>query len=497
MSKFNETKSGTATLTKEGGKGYKKTPELELVQFLITSMLAGNKFYETEEEMLNRLKELYTACNKSDITFFPKASIYARDKFCLRSISHLCSAIIGKGIAEGVYKDYNRNSEKSFLRNYFNKVVLRADDITEAIAAYKALVKPEGKIKLPHVMVRGFSDAQGNWDEYTFAKYKQSGKDVSMMDAVRMLHTKATDRNKTALEKLVKGVLKNETTWEATVSKAGKAENKKEAKKDAWRNFLAKGEKIEYFALLRNLNNIVAENDKEMIAMACDLLVDEKLIKRSRVLPFRFLTAYKNTDAETPRNVKLALNKAADISLNNVPVFKGKTCVIIDESGSMECGYVTGNNSVTYFDVAMMYGASLFKSNDADIVLFSGGAWYYDINPADSLITLATTINANGGWTRLDTAFNTLNKAYDRLVILSDMQTAGSANVAFENYKAKFNCDPYVYSFDLSGYKATALPENNSKVIQIGGFSDQAFDVMQKAEIDKNALIEEVRKITL
>lgn len=495
MSKFNSVKVGTKTVTKEGGVGYTKTPELELVQLLITSMLAGSKFYESEADTVKRLQELYIECNKKDITFFPKAAIYARDKFRLRSISHLCSAIIAKGIANGVYSNYNRKDRRSFLRNYFKKVVLRADDITESISAYKNIAGIEGKIRIPHAMVRGFSDNQATWDEYTYAKYRQADKDINMIDAVRMTHTKVTDKNKSALEKLISGTLRNETTWEATVSKAGKAEDKETAKKNAWKAFLDKGEKIEYFALLRNLNNIIAENDKELISKAAELLCNEKLIKRSMVLPFRFLVAWKALPYDAPRKIQIALNKAADISLSNVPTFSGKTCVIIDESGSMECGRVTGNNSVHPFDVAMMYGASLFKSNDADVVLFSDSAWYEKWNPADSVLSLATNKEANGGCTRLDRAFSKLDKSYDRIIILSDMQTAGHANIAFNEYKKKFNCDPYVYSFDLTGYKATIMPQG--KLIQIGGFSEQAFEVMQKTEIDKNALINEVRAIEL
>ena len=230
MSKFNSTKVGTKTSTYEGGVGYTKTPELELVQLLVTSMMSNGKFYESEEETVERLKELYTACNKKDITFFPKAAIYARNNFKLRSISHLCSAIIADGIKNNVYKDYNRQTKRSFLRNYFKKVVLRADDITETISAYKSVADISGKIRLPHAMVRGFSDNQANWDEYTYAKYRQKDKEISLVDAVRMTHTKVTSENKTALEKLVAGTLRNTTTWEATVSKAGKAENKEEAK---------------------------------------------------------------------------------------------------------------------------------------------------------------------------------------------------------------------------------------------------------------------------
>lgn len=494
MSKFNSVKEGTKTTTYEGGVGYTKKPEVELVSLLITSMMANSKFYESEDELVDRLNNLYVECNKNDLTFFPKAAIYARKNFGLRSISHICSAIIAKGIKDGVYTDYNRLNKRSFLRNYFNKVVNRADDITEAISAYKNYTGISGKVRLPHAMVRGFSDNQATWDEYIYAKYRQADKEISMMDAVRMCHTKVTDKNKSALEKLVNGTLRNSSTWEATVSKAGKAEDKKQAKKDAWKAFLDKGEKIEYFALLRNLNNIVAEHDKNLTAKAAELLCNEKLIKRSMVLPFRFLTAWRALENDTPRSILTALNKAADISLSNVPKFDGKTCVIVDESGSMDC-YVTGNGSTSYFDIAMMYAAALYKSNDSDIVLFSGNAWYEKFNPTDSVLSIATKKESTGGWTRLDEAFKTLNKAYDRIIILSDMQTAGSANMALEKYKRKYECDPFIYSFDLSSYKASCFPQG--KTILIGGFSDQAFDVMQKTEMDKNALINAVKEIEL
>lgn len=491
MSKFNQQKTGTKISTKENGTGYTKTPELELAQLLITSTLAGDKFYETEEETINRLKNLYNECNKKDITFFPKASIFARDKYHLRSISHLCSAIIADGINNGVYNNINTTSEngKSFLRNYFNKVIFRADDMAEAISAYFNMTDNK---KLPHAMVRGFSDAQASYDEYTYAKYRLEGKEVSMVDVVRLTHPKVTEKNKVALEKLIQGNLKNTNTWEATVSNAGKSENKETATADAWAKFLNKDEKIEYMALLRNLNNILKVGNDELNKKAAELLCNEKLVKRSKVLPFRYLVAWKNL-IKAPKCIMMALNKAAEISLSNVPKFSGKTCVIVDDSGSMSCGQVL--QSINYFTIAMMFAAVLYKSNDADLVLFSDNARYKNLNPADSVITLATSLHPYGGWTNLPSAFEVLDKKYDRIIILSDFQTMGSSNTALGAYKRKFHCDPFVYSFDLSGYRASALPQGKS--IPISGFSENSFDVMEKTEIDKNALVNEIKAIQI
>ena len=89
----------------------------------------------------------------------------------------------------------------------------------------------------------------------------------------------------------------------------------------------------------------------------------------------------------------------------------------------------------------------------------------------------------------------TIAKTFDSKFSLDADIAAGDANREFNAYKKRFSCDPYVYSFDLTGYKASIMPQG--KLIQIGGFSEQAFDVMAKTEIDKNALINEVRAIEL
>jgi 60 kDa SS-A/Ro ribonucleoprotein len=64
---------------------------------------------------------------------------------------------------------------------------------------------------------------------------------------------------------------------------------KAELKAEAWAELL-RTRKIGYFALLRNLRNI-AEQAPELVPTACELLTDERLIRKSLVLPFRFSTA--------------------------------------------------------------------------------------------------------------------------------------------------------------------------------------------------------------
>jgi hypothetical protein len=65
----------------------------------------------------------------------------------------------------------------------------------------------------------------------------------------------------------------------------------------------------------------------------------------------------------------------------------------------------------------------------------------------------------------------------------------------FKEYKKKYNADPYIYSFDLGGYGTTQFPERN--IFCITGFSEKILEVMKKLEIDKNILINEIKKIEI
>jgi 60 kDa SS-A/Ro ribonucleoprotein len=60
-------------------------------------------------------------------------------------------------------------------------------------------------------------------------------------------------------------------------------------KTEAWEK-LIKTRKIGYFALLRNLRNIL-KLAPELADDAVGMLIDEQLIRKSLVLPFRFVTA--------------------------------------------------------------------------------------------------------------------------------------------------------------------------------------------------------------
>jgi hypothetical protein len=191
------------------------------------------------------------------------------------------------------------------------------------------------------------------------------------------------------------------------------------------------------------------------------------------------------------RNIIKAISDAAEISLDNVPKLLGKNLIAIDVSGSM-----SGRPST----IAKMFGSVLYKQTNADLLVFDGRARYVSLNPADSILSLMDKIPFSGGLTNFNSIFETANGAYDRIIILSDMQAwvnnGWSSNVptqSFAAYKRRTGADPIIYSFDLQGHGSMQFPER--RVFCLAGFSDKIFDVMALLESDPKALLTKINEV--
>ena len=486
MAKFNATKASAVEATKTvnlaGGEAYAQSAKLEFVSHLLTSFV-GNQFYRTEDEGIKTLKNLIA--NISDNKFLAKAAIFARNEYGMRSVTHIVAAELAKKV-----------KGESWTKDFFNKVVFRPDDMTEILAYYMSRYgKP-----VPNSLKKGLAKAFEKFDAYQIGKYRKENGDIALVDVVNIVHPKATP----IITSLVKGELKSKDTWEASLSKAGqeasaKAETAEEReeivadlKKDAWTE-MVKSRKIGYMALLKNLRNIL-QNAPDAVDEACAMLVEEKLVKTSKVLPFRFTTAMKEIeeiDNEGTRKIVKAINKAIDISLSNVPKFPGKTLVVVDNSGSMEGKPI---------EIASLFAAVIYKATDADMMVFSDNANYIKPNPDDSTVTIAKNIKdgCQQAGTNFHAIFNAASKKYDRIIILSDMQGwmgHYTPKAEFEAYKNKHAATPYIYSWDLAGQGTMQFPEKN--VVALAGFSDKVFDIMGMVETDKDALIKRIEAVVL
>lgn len=483
MSKFNTTVAQPKTLTTNlaGGEAYSQTNELALVSLLLTSFVS-DQFYRDAKTSLDELRTL--SSKVKDKEFVAKAAIYARDKFGMRSITHALAGELTSDLAG-----------KEWGKNFYDKVVIRVDDMTEILSYYIAYKTAKNSPKFPNALKKGFAKAFDKFDGYQLGKYKMENKDVKLIDVVNIVHPIPTEKNKEALELLVKGELKSTETWEAKLSQAGQIAESEEdlaqLKSDAWGELIT-SRKLGYFALLKNLRNIITQSPAS-VESACEFLTDEKFITKSRVLPFRFLTAYDEINKLSPckevRDVLVAINKALDISVSNVPKFDGETLVVMDVSSSMN-----GRAS----EIASLFGAILAKVNSCDVLTFSTSSCYKQYNPLDSVLTIRSSFKYSGGGTNFKSIFTTANKKYDRVIILSDMQGwmgYNTPSAEFNQYKKNFGANPFVYSWDLAGYGSLQFPEG--KVFCLAGFSEKVFQIMSLLEQDKRALFNEINDVQL
>jgi 60 kDa SS-A/Ro ribonucleoprotein len=466
------------TINYAGGRAFTQSPKDELVSILLTATL-GDQFYRSGDATIARVRELIAA--SEDKTFAARAAIYARTQAGMRSISHLVAAEIARGVKGAPW-----------TKRFYDRVVHRPDDVLEILACY--LTIHPGPI--PNALKKGLGAALARFDEYQVAKYRRDSAELKLVDAVNLLHPPHSE----PLRKLVRDELAPAETWETKLTQAGEKahdgateEEVAELKSAAWDELIV-SRKLGYFALLRNLRNIL-EQAPQCIDAALALLVDDRLIAKSLVLPFRFLTAFEAIEKSglaRASDVLAALSEAADKSLANVPAFDGRMLIALDGSGSMNGRPLA---------IGSLFAAVLAKANtDATVMVFSNDAEFVALNRRDSTLSLARQIagRAPKGGTNFHAIFQRAKCAYDRIVILSDMQGwigHDAPTATFAAYKQRSAADPRVFSFDLAGYGTLQFPERN--VYCLAGFSDRALQTMRFLEEDKSTLIREIEAIEL
>lgn len=482
MSRFNTTLEKRKTVKKNlaGGEAYSQSMELELVSLLLTSFV-NDQFYRSSEESLQDLKRLTRAIK--DKKFLAQAAIYARDKFGMRSITH---AIAGELASE--------LSGVEWGKNFYEGVVFRVDDMSEILSYYISNKTNSESPKFPNSLKKGFAKAFDKFDSYQLSKYIGQNKGIKLVDVVNLVHPVPTEKNSEALELLVGGKLRNTQTWESKLSSIGQVaqsdDELSELKEDAWFDLLS-NKKLGLMALIKNLRNIITQSPKS-ITLVCDALTNENFIKNSKVLPFRFSTAYEEVlklgNLNGVRDVLNSISIAMDISCKNIPTFED-TLFVVDVSGSM-----SGRPS----EIASLFAAMFAKSNNCDVITFATNSKYVNYNPSDSVMTIRNSFKFSGGGTNFKSIFQVANKAYKNIIIASDMQGwvgYTSPTKEFNDYKRKFNCNPHVFSLDLAGYGTLQFPE--SQVYCLAGFSDKVFQIMDLLKRDKMALINEIKSVEI
>lgn len=272
------------TTNYEGAQAWRMTPEWELYSTVVTTMGVEDKFYECGESRVRRIADLV---RKVQPEFVAQLAIYAREAMHLRSVPMLLLV----ELAQCHHGD-------SLVSRAVSRTVQRADEITELLMCYQWRTGKKDIRGLSNQLRKGLAEAFNHFDEYQFAKYDRKDRKVTLRDALLLVHPKPKDD---AQEMIFKKILNDDLevpyTWETELSKAGKqqfssAEEKDSVMRATWQELIGSG-RLGYMAMLRNLRNMANLCiDDASKAKVCEKLSDRSEVKKSKQLPFRFLSAY-------------------------------------------------------------------------------------------------------------------------------------------------------------------------------------------------------------
>lgn len=456
MAKFN-TKLTTRTENLAGGVAYAMRPEQELLHAVLTTFLE-DKYYESGIERAERVARLVT---QNEPQFVANLAVIARNEFNLRSVTTLLIGELSR-IHRG----------DSLVRDTIMKSVIRVDDLTELVAYLDG--------KLPKQVKRGIRNAILRFDRYQLAKYRSARKAASLVDVFNLVHPKvqhASEEQAEAWRDLINGRLVSLDTWETEISNA--KDDDERTKK--WEDLVKSG-KIGYMALLRNLNNLLKYNvADDVIRLAAERIANEEDVLRSKQLPFRFTTAYRNVVGN--RILSDAIAQAMDIAVTNTPELSGKTLIAIDSSGSMDGEPVKK---------AAIFGATLAKANiNADVILYDTMIKEVTFNSRVPVVDLAQRIEqeAMGGGTETSLVFKYASEKaikYDRFIIISDNESWSegysdeSVQSRYNEYRTLTQTDPWVYAIDIQGYGTKDI--EGGKVRHLTGWSHRLLDFVAQVE---------------
>ena len=476
MSNFNA-KATAKTANKSGHAAYKMTDKEKLVTQVLTTFFNEPKYYGDNS---GELMETAYAVIAKEPEFVAKLAIYARTVFNMRSVSHVLCAMLA-----------NRVKGAGFVRTTIAKCCVRGDDITEILACYISMYgKP-----IPNSLWRGLKDALKAAPPYAVAKYQGSDKAVKMADAIKLCHPKPGDVFKDCIEE----TLPVPTSWETELSKGGNT-------KETWERLIAE-RKIGYMAALRNLRNMVNANPSN-IDEILSMIADPERVKKSRQLPFRFHTAYKQMKSAPNAGSKVldALEDAMSASVANMPELPGTTVIAVDCSGSMTYSPISRKSTATPMEIASVLGVCAAVSADnAILYAFSDDAVKVNVSRRGGILAQSegvyTSVYYHGG-TNMHAPFDAMIRdgvRADRVIVLSDNEVNSRWNdpvqKVADEYRRKTGSDCWVHAIDLQGYGTQQF--HGAKTDIIAGWSERVLEFVPLAEQGAGGIVAQIEGTVL
>lgn len=466
MAKFNSPTT-IKTTNKSGHVAYSMVDKEKLITQVLTSFINEDKFYgDNTQEMQETIQRVI----KQDPQFVANLAVFARREFNMRSVAHVLAAYLAHEV-----------DGKPFARETIKGVSLRGDDITEIMSFYLATFgKP-----IPNALKKGINDVLSGMDEYSLAKYKGDGKAVKMRDLLCLCRPTPKDDAQAALwKRCLEGELVTPETWETQLSAHGN-------NAETWEKLIDSG-KVGYMALLRNLNNIIKANPTN-IEKVYQTIENPERVRKSKQLPFRFLSAYKVVSNIGGSRVFDALESAVEASIENLPKLTGTTVIAVDTSGSM--GHkVSEKSDVSCVEIGMMLGMIANRMCENSIFYtFDTGIQKHGVSRRSDILYAVTHNARAGGATYMQLPFQKMideRVQADRLIIISDKECNSYIRTPVQKFADEYRRvtgnDIWLHAIDLQGYGTQQFHGARTNVI--AGWSEKVLQFIQLAENGSGAL---------
>lgn len=378
------------------------------------------------------------------------------------------------------------------IRETAKGIIQRADEPTVGLAYQLAKY---GRKSIPNSLKRAWSDAIERFSEYELAKYRMEAREVKLVDVVNLVHAKSD-----AVSKLMKGELKNTSTWESIVSAKGSS-------KESWEESI---DNMGHMALLRNLRNFQEKGidpDKylgKLIATA----------KKGKQLPFRYVSAYNAAQAAgSPPRILDGIETCLTYSLEQLPHFNGRVASLCDNSGSATGTTTSSMGTMKVSTIANLTGILIGKVSDEGYIgVFGNNIKMLPVRKNSSIfdeLREAERVGAgiggsteNGIWLFWNASI-TAKQHWDHVFVYSDMQAGHgglcgtdpkeykdyawnpSGRSSYSNYnrhidvpalvnkyRKEVNPNVKVYLVQVAGYQDTIIPEFYKNTYILGGWGE-------------------------
>lgn len=544
MARMNSTKNSsktpvrdTKTTRNHEGAVVHDLSALETLFSKVLGSFFGESTYYEKRNAEKDFVELVETINKvpyEDREYVLKIALLGREHNMIQYPLAVLTACFNDERFKG--QDFSDASGRNKLQYYSDKIIRRGRDIVDVmstqISAYgfdrvpvtqrKKIVGYKRDLPLPIQLRKALKYKLETFSDYQLSKALSESREVSLADCIKLLRPNEAKSRvpKGFFSAVIEGKVQMGAETKQVQSELAKSKNANSTStvKDV-------KDSIDTSSVMAIVKNLVALhragvfNDKDSVKSITDKLTDKKQIQKSRLLPFRFYSAWKEVNklpsSYGVRAVSDALVTALDLSIANMPKIEGYNAILIDRSGSMQYP-VSSMSTVNADDIAIILGAICFKQGVGEVYVFANRCEKITgLSSRSTVIDLVNQIRSHyvGGGTYLDLALETISadarKApYNNLIMLSDNDCYSSTGTDFR-VKGSWGCsssDDFVngmikhgliqkfYLNNLLGNSFAIVNTDDYRKNLITGFSEKIVDVINTyGAIGKGA--SDIRKV--